>query len=145
MKIVGQNRRAKFDYEIQDTLEAGIVLTGAEAKSARGGHVQLQGSYVSFMNGQPVLKNAGISPYAYARNDGYDPKRDRPLLLKKSEIGKLHAASAEKGVAIIPLDMKAGRTIKVTIGIGRGRKRIDKRQRIKERETSRRMREGRDV
>lgn len=145
MKIVGQNRRARYDYEIQDTLEAGIVLTGAEVKSARGGHVQLQGAYVSFLNGQPVLKNAGIAPYAFARAEGYDPKRDRPLLLKKSEIERLEAAAHEKGVSIIPLDMRAGRTLKVTIGIGRGRKRIDKRQRIKERETSRRMREGRDV
>ncbi len=145
MKTVAQNRRARYDYEIQDTLEAGIVLTGAEVKSVRGGHVQLQGAYVSFLGGRPVLKNASIAKYAFATDDGYEPKRDRLLLLKKSELGRLQAASAEKGIAIIPLDMRAGRYAKLTLGIGRGRKRVDKRQRIKEREIGRKLREGGDV
>ncbi len=143
MKIVAQNRRARFDYEILDTVEAGLVLTGQEVKSCRLGQVSLAGSYVSFHSGKPILKAMKISPYAYASGlEGYDPGHDRGLLMKKSQIAKLQAASAEKGMSTIPLEVHADKFIKVLIGIGRGRKRIDKRQRIKEREVGRRLRTG---
>ena len=145
MKIVAQNRRARFDYEITDTVEAGIVLTGQEAKSARLGHVSLAGSYVSFLGGKPILKQVKISPYAYASGlEGYDPGHDRPLLLKKSELTRLESAQAEKGVSIIPLEVHSGKFIKILLGLAKGRKTIDKRQRIKERDVSRRMRMGRE-
>jgi SsrA-binding protein len=145
MKIVAQNRRAKFDYDIVDTVEAGIVLTGAEVKSCRLGQVSLAGSYVSFVSGFPVLKQAKISPYAYVGNQPeYEPGRDRKLLLRKSELERLDSSQAEKGVAIIPLEVKAGRHIKVLLGLAKGRKTIDKRQRIKDREMGKRMRMGRE-
>lgn len=141
MKIVAQNRRARFDYEISETLEAGIVLTGQEVKSARLGHINLAGSYVSFLQGHPVLKQAKISPYAFASGlENYEPGRDRPLLLKKSELARLEASQAEKGASIVPLEVKAGKFIKVVLGLAKGRKRVDKRQRIKEREMGKRMR-----
>lgn len=143
MKTVATNRRARFDYEILDTVEAGIVLTGQEAKSCRAGQVSMLGSYVSFASGVPVIKALKISPYKFASGlEGYDPGHDRGLLIMKSQIVKLQAASSEKGMSVVPLEVHAGRFIKVLIGIGRGRKRIDKRQHIKEREVSRRVREG---
>ena len=145
MKIVAQNRRARFDYEILDTVEAGIVLTGQEVKSCRLGQVSLLGSYVSFVSGSPILKAMKISPYAYASDlDDYDPGHDRPLLLKKNQIVKLQTSSSEKGMSVVPLEVHAGAFIKVLIGIGRGRKRIDKRQHIKEREVGRRLRSGKE-
>lgn len=144
-KLVAQNRRARFDYEILDTVEAGIVLTGQEVKSCRLGQVSLLGSYVSFVSGVPILKAMKISKYAYASDlDGYDPGHDRALLLKKNQIVKLQTSSSEKGMSVVPLEIHAGDFIKVLIGIGRGRKRIDKRQRIKEREIGRRVREGKN-
>ncbi len=146
MKTVAQNRRARFDYAITDTVEAGIVLTGPEVKSARLGNVSLAGSYLSFLGGKPVLRNASIAPYSYAAHDqDYQPGRDRVLLLKKAESDRLQAAVAEKGVTVVPLEVKAGKYVKVVLGVGRGRKTIDKRQRIRERETGRRLREGRDL
>ena len=141
MKVIADNRRARFDYDIVETVEAGIVLTGQEAKSCRLGNVSLLGSYVSFLNGHPILKQAKISPYPYASGlASYDPGRDRPLLLTRSELTRLDAAQAEKGMAIIPLSLHAGRYIKITLALARGRKRFDKRHRIKEREMDRRER-----
>ncbi len=142
MKVVAGNRRALFDFEILDKVEAGIVLTGQEVKSCRLGQVSLLGSYVSFVSGAPVLKAMKISKYAYASGlDGYDPGHDRPLLLSKAQSAKLESGSSEKGMTVVPLEVLAGKFIKVVIGIGRGRKRFDKRQRIKDREVSRRVRE----
>lgn len=146
MKVVADNRRARFDYAISDTLEAGVMLTGQEVKACRAGQVNLAGAYVTFLRDRPVLKKIKISPYKFASGlDDYDPERDRPLLLKKSEQRKLQSAVEEKGVTVIPLEVRAGKFIKVLIGLGRGRKKYDKRQKIKERETGRRMREGREV
>lgn len=145
MKTVAQNRRARFDYDIVETVEAGMVLTGAEVKSCRLGQISLAGSYVSFLHGRPTLKQAKISPYAYAgKNADYDPGRDRPILLKKSELERLQSAESEKGVTIVPLEVKAGRFIKIVLGLAKGRKKLDKRQKIKEREVGRRMRMGRE-
>lgn len=145
MKVVAQNRRARFDYEITDTVEAGLVLSGQEVKSCRLGQVNLSGGYVSFFGGKATLKQAKISPYKYAGPmPDYDPGHERMLLLKKTDLLKLEAKQNEKGVSIIPLEVRAGRFIKVLIGIGTGRKRVDKRQKTKERETSRRVREGRE-
>lgn len=142
MKVVAQNRRARFDYEITETFEAGIMLTGQEVKSCRLGQVNLAGSYVSFASGSPVLKQAKISPYKYAgKLQDYDPGHDRTLLLRSKEAERLEALQSEKGVSIIPLEVRAGKFIKVLIGVGRGRKKLDKRQKIREREISRRVRE----
>lgn len=146
MNIVAKNRRATFDYEILETVEAGIMLTGPEVKSCRLGQVSLLGSYVSFFGGKPILKQAKISPYKYAGPmPDYDPGHDRELLLRKNQAKKLEASQEEKGISIIPLEVHAGKFIKVVIGVGRGRKRHDKRQKIKERDVRRKMREGREV
>ncbi len=143
MKVVAKNRRARFDYQILDTVEAGIVLTGQEVKSCRLGHADLSGAYVSFLHDKPVLKQTKISPYPFASGiEDYQSGRDRDLLLKKSEAQKLQEQSEQKGISIIPLEILAGHHIKVLLGIGRGRKTIDKRQTIKEREMGKKIRKG---
>lgn len=143
MKTVAQNRRARYDYEILDTVEAGLMLSGQEVKSVRGGQMDLAGSYVSFASGKPVLKSAKIPPYKHATvPDGYNPGIDRQLLLKKTEIERLQSLADQKGVSIIPLEVKAGRFIKLIIGVGKGKKTLDKRRVIRERDVDRRLRRG---
>ena len=143
MKIVAHNRRARFDYEILETVEAGLVLSGPEVKSCRQGKVHIAGSYVSMRGADSiVLRNATIAAYPFARQEGYDPIRNRVLLLRKSEGEKMKRALQEKGVTVIPLEVRAGKFIKIVLGFGRGRKRHDKRERIKEREGQRQLRQG---
>ena len=143
MKVVASNRRARFDYEITETVEAGIMLTGQEVKSCRLGQVNLSGSFVSFFQGAPKIKHLKISPYKYAgKLRDYDAGRDRPLLIKKVELEKLEKASEEKGMTVVPLEVRAGRFIKILLGLCRGRKKIDKRQKIREREIIKRLRQG---
>lgn len=145
MKTI-QNRRARFDYEITETVEAGLMLTGQEVKACRDGHVDLNGAYVSFASGKPVIKNLKIMKYKFASGlDGYEPGHDRALLLNKKEIEKLSGASNEKGISIVPLEVRAGRHIKLLVGLGRGRKNIDKRRVIKERDVEKRMKQGREI
>lgn len=146
MKTVASNRRARYDYDIIDTIEAGILLHGQEVKSCRAGNVNLAGAYVSFLAQKPTLKGCHIAPYRHASNlDDYTPERERTLLLHKKEIAKLHAALAEKGVSLIPIEMKAGRHIKVILGLGKGKKRHEKKQKKKETDIKRRLREGREI
>ena len=144
VKTVAQNRRARFDFEILETVEAGLMLTGPEVKSCRMGHVHLAGAYVSFRDGKPFLKNATVSKYPFAANIAHEEHRERPLLLKASEIRKMQAATEEKGIAVVPLEIHVGRFVKVLLGIGRGRKKTDKRQRIKEREVERKLKSGQE-
>ena len=140
---MAKNKRVRFDYEILEELEAGMILTGQEVKSVRAGNADLKGAYVSFLGSKPILKNSTIQPYKYASNlTGYDPGRDRELLLRKGELEKLRAASEEKGISVLPLEFRSGRMIKVLLGVGRGRKTIDKRRRIKEREVEKKIRKG---
>lgn len=144
MKVVAQNRRARFDYEILDTVEAGLMLTGQEVKSCRLGHCDLKGSYVSFTGERPMLRQMTIRPYTHAGNlPDYQPSRERELLLKKTEIATLQQASEEKGLTIVPLEVRVGRFIKVFLAVARGRKRFDKRQKIKERDVQKRLRQER--
>jgi len=144
MKVIAENRRARFDYEILETVEAGIMLTGPETKSCRAGHVNLAGAYVTFRDGKAVLKNVSIAPYRFAANVPHDERRDRVLLLKAVELKKLMARAEEKGLTVVPLAMHVGRFVKVLLGIGRGRKKTDKRQRIKEREVARKLKQTGD-
>ncbi len=145
MKAVAQNRRATHDYEIVDTFEAGILLEGQEVKSCRAGNVNLAGSYVSLHTGTPVLKDAKIAKYQYASNlDDYEVGRDRQLLLKKNELQKIQKELQEKGVSLIPLKVLAGKHIKVVLGLGRGKKKYDKRQKKKEQDVARRIQRGED-
>lgn len=142
MKIVASNRRAKFDYDILDTVEAGVMLTGGEVKSCRAGQVDLRGSYVSFFSGKPVLRQAKIQPYRFAAHADAATDRDRPLLLNKREAEKLAALSDQDGITLIPIEVRAGKFIKVLIAVAKGRKTIDKRRKIKEKEVTRRLRRG---
>lgn len=136
-KIV--NKIAQRDYEILKTYVAGIVLTGAEVKSIRLGQASLKGSHVKFLKGLPMLVNAQVTPYKYSRQVDEDSKRSRALLLKKREIDQLIGFSQQKGLSIIPLSLLSQRTIKLEIGVGRGRKKYEKRDQIKKRDQKREM------
>lgn len=141
-KTVAENRRARYDYDILETAEAGIILTGPEVKSCRMGRVNIAGAYVSFLGKTPRLKGANISLYPYARVPEYDPHRERILLLRAREAERLWSFAEQKGCTVIPLKVTAGKYVKVFLGVARGRKRYDKRERIKEREVNRRLRQG---
>ena len=139
MNVLAKNKDAFFNYAIEKQIEAGIVLTGQEVKSAKGGNVSLKGAHVTIHGNEAYLTNAHISPYKYAGElPNYDPTRSRKLLLKKSEISGLIGKSKQQGMAVVPLELytKQG-LIKVKLGIGRGKKRYDKREAIKKREQER--------
>lgn len=135
---IAQNRRARHDFEILSTYEAGIVLTGSEIKAVREHKVQLQGSYARIKGGEVWLADAHIAPYANAGYSQHNPTRDRKLLLHKKEIGKINEQLGEKGLTLVPLAMyfKRGKA-KVELGVARGLKRYDKRERIQERDVER--------
>lgn len=138
--VLLDNARARFEYEISDTLVAGVVLSGGEVKSLRGKHGSLAGSFVKIIGDEMWLVNVQISPYPYADNTEYDPKRSRKLLLKRREILKLKTEAQQKGRIMVPLRVEAmGHYIKVVIGIGRGRNSGDKRAVVKKREQDREL------
>ena len=139
-KIVAENRRARFDYEILETVEAGLILTGPEVKSCRMGRVSLAGAYVSFLHGTPRIKGMDIALYPFASVPDYEPRRERLLLLSKREALRLWSFAEQRGLTVIPLELRAGKYIKLLLGVGRGRKKGDKRQKIREREMERRLR-----
>lgn len=140
IKIVAENKKARFDYHIEDTYEAGLVLLGSEVKSVRAGQVTLKDSYVSFRNGEAYLQKAHISVYAASSYNNHEPERLRKLLLHKLEIQKIERAITEKGYTCVPLKvyLKGGR-IKVEIALVRGKKHGDKRESIKSRESEREL------
>ena len=136
MPILAQNKRAYFDYEIIETFEAGMALIGQEVKAIKTGHISLKGSYVVIKDSEVFLIGANIPPYQpkNAPKD-YEPQRSRKLLLKKSEIKYLTGKSKQKGLTLIPLKVYTKRgKIKLEFGIGRGKKKSDKREAIKKRE-----------
>jgi SsrA-binding protein len=138
-KTVTVNRKARYDYHIDETVEAGLVLTGSEVKSIRGGHVNLKDSFARISRGQASLVNVHISPYDPAHRENHDPTRTRKLLMHKREIERLEGKLNERGLTLIPLKLyfnDRGRA-KVELGLGRGKKLYDKRQTIKEREAKR--------
>ncbi len=140
VKIITTNRKARHEYTIEDTLEAGVVLTGTEVKSLREGRANLQDAYCAVEGGEMILRNAHISPYAHGNLFNHDPLRPRKLLLHRKEIEQWRKATEQKGYTIIPLKLyfKNGR-VKVEIGLARGKKLYDKRQDIAERDTKRRI------
>ena len=141
MKTLATNKRARFDYEITETFEAGIKLTGAEVKSVKEGHLSLKGAHAAFTKAGPVLLNAYINPYKPAANAAYDPERSRPLLLHKREISRLRGKVQEQGLTIVPIRVYTKRNlIKVELGLGKGKKKHDKRESIKKREQEREIR-----
>lgn len=138
MKIVAQNRKAFHDYSIEETIEAGIVLTGTEVKSLREGKANLKDSYVLIKNGEVLLLNCHISPYTHGNIMNHDPVRTRKLLLHKKEIARIQGKALQKGYSLIPLKVyfKESRA-KVEIGLARGKKMYEKRESIKKREADR--------
>ncbi|MDP1678388.1 MAG: SsrA-binding protein SmpB [Bacteroidota bacterium] len=145
-RIAISNRKARFEYEILDTFESGIVLVGSEVKSLRQGKANLQDSYALVKNGEVWLLNMHINPYEQANQFNHDPLRTRKLLLNKSEIAKLQIKTNEKGLTLIPLKLYFKKGIaKVELGIGKGKKLYDKRESIKERDVTREMQRAKHV
>lgn len=145
MRVLASNKKAYFDYDIQEKLEAGIVLTGAEVKSAKLKRVSLKGAYVvPFPNGEIMLINATISPYQVNNTpDSYDPRRPRKLLLKRKQIDFFIGKEKQKGLTLIPLRMYTKHNlIKVEVGLAHGKKKFDKRAKIKKREAERKIRKA---
>ncbi len=147
MPVFAVNKRANFDYEIGDSFEAGLVLYGPEVKSIKTGHVSLKGAFVTVKAGtgtnpEIFLTNAHIPKYAKATTiTEYDPDRPRKLLLKSREISRLLGKKQEQGLALVPIKLYSKRDlIKLEFGIGRGKKKHDKREDIKKRDTEREMR-----
>lgn len=140
IKIIAQNKKARFNFHILDKFEAGIVLTGPEIKSIRQGNVTLTESYVRPIRGEIFLLGCHITPYSFSADSKYDATRPRKLLLHESEIDKLRGRVEEKGLTIVPLSLylKKGRA-KLEIAIARGKDAPDKRDSIKERESKREM------
>jgi SsrA-binding protein len=136
--LVASNRRALHDYEILEKVEAGLVLLGPEVKSLREGRANLSDSYAVLRRGEAYLVNAHVSPYAQASRENPDPRRERKLLLNRSEIRRLAGKVAERGLTIVPLSLyfKNGRA-KVELGLARGKRVYDKRQSLKRREQER--------
>ncbi|MFO0920506.1 MAG: SsrA-binding protein SmpB [Candidatus Saccharimonadales bacterium] len=131
------NRRAKFDYNLQDDYVAGIVLTGGETKSLRKGHGHLRGSYVTFKNNEPYLTNATITGDSSIIINEEDQTKARKLLLKKKEINQLLAAK-NQGLTVVPIELLIkGKYIKLRISAGKGKKLYDKREVIKKRDQNR--------
>lgn len=136
------NKKAKFDYEILDTLEAGLVLSGHETKAIRNNQINLKGSFISFHKNEAYLTNAHISKYKYAGSvKDYDPTQNRKLLLSRKEIDLLQGKAQEKGLTIVPISVyNRGSYIKIEIGIAKGKKKHDKRKTIKDRQQKRDLR-----
>lgn len=140
IKIVADNRKARHDYFIEDTFEAGIVLKGTEVKSLRAGRANLKDSYARIINGEVWAINMHISPYAFAYYGNHEPRRQRKLLLHKSEIKRLYGKVNEMGYALIPMRLyfKEGKA-KLLLGLARGKKKHDKRETIRRRDQEREL------
>ena len=140
IKVVARNRRARHEYAVEETIEAGLELMGSEVKSLRDGSANLSDSYAMPDKGQVWLHNFNISPYKAASTLGHEPLRKRRLLLNKREIEKLSVKVKERGYSLVPLQVyfKNG-WAKVELGIARGKSTIDRREDIKERETRREL------
>ncbi len=137
-KIIAENRKARFDYFIEDTYECGIVLQGTEVKSVKNGNISFPDAFAEITNGEVWVKNFHISEYSFSSIFNHDPDRPKKLLLHAEEIKRLTRRVEEKGCTLIPLDfyLKDGR-VKVTLGVCKGKKMYDKRSSIKDRDIQR--------
>lgn len=140
IKIITENKKARFDYQIGEKFEAGIALKGSEIKSIRNQTPSIQEAYIAFMGDEVFLQKSKISPYQASSYNNHEPERLRKLLLNRSEINKILTGITEKGMACIPLKMyfKNG-LIKLEIALGKGKNKGDKRQSIKRRDANREM------
>lgn len=137
-KVAAQNRKARYDYFIEETIECGIVLSGTEVKSVRAGKVSMSESYAMIRSGEVFIVNMHINPYEQGNIFNKDPLRDRKLLLHKNEITRLIGYVQQDGLALVPLKVYFKRNkVKVLLGIARGKKKHDKRQDIAERDAKR--------
>lgn len=144
-KIVARNRKARHEYDVHETFEAGIVLRGPEVKSVRDGKIGFQDAFARVEGGEVFLYNLHISPYEQANRYNADPLRTRKLLLHRSEIRGLIGKVEEKGLTLIPLDLYFKRGYaKVRLGLARGRKLYDKREKLKRRTQEREARRAMD-
>ena len=149
MKILASNRRARHEYRIESTVEAGLVLGGSEVKAIRLGRIQLREGWIDFRDGEAWLMDTHVGEYAPATHFRHEPVRPRKLLLHQAEIKKLHRRVREKGYTLVPLDvhLTPRGLLKLTIGLGKGKQAVDKRHDLKkrdqEREIAREMRERR--
>ena len=140
IKVVSTNRKARHDYAIEDTLEAGLVLTGSEIKSIRAGHANLREAYVTHRDGEMWLLNMHISSYDRAGRFGHEPLRPRRLLMHRREIDRWADKVLTRGYTIVALRLYLRRGVaKIEIGLARGKRKYDKRQAIAERDAQRRM------
>ena len=139
-RAIATNRRARHEYSILETFEAGLALRGTEVKSLRAGLVNFKDSYATVRNGEVWWLGCHINPYSHGTDANHDPERDRKLLLHRKEISRLTGKVAERGLTLIPMRLyfKSGRA-KLEIGLARGKKLHDKRSAIKEREVRREM------
>jgi SsrA-binding protein len=139
-KIVSTNRKARHDYEILDTYEAGLVLTGSEIKSIRAGHVNLREGFVQMRGNELWLLNTHIATYDQAGQFGHDPLRPRKLLLHRKEINRIAARVQEKGLTIVPTMLYLTRGLaKVEIALARGKRQYDKRESLRRRDSQRQI------
>jgi SsrA-binding protein len=137
-KIIAENRKARFDYFIEDSYECGIVLQGTEVKSVKNGNISFPDAFAEIINGEVWVKNLHISEYSFSSIFNHNPDRAKKLLLHAEEIKRLTRRVEEKGCTLIPLDfyLKDGR-VKVTLGVCKGKKMYDKRASIKDRDIQR--------
>lgn len=140
IKLVCRNRKAYFEYHIDDLYEAGLVLKGTEVKSLRLGKANIEDSYARFRDGEVFLLNAHISPYPHASTENHEPTRPRKLLLHRQEMKRLLGKLTERGYTLIPLKLyfKNGHA-KVELGLAKGKKKFDKRESIRRREEQREL------
>lgn len=140
MKVLAKNKRATYDYALDERIVAGLVLSGDEVKSIRAGHVSLKGAFIILRDNEAYLTGAQITPYAHANDRGtLDPTRQRKLLLHRRQINQL-IGEKQHGLSVVPTALLQDRRhIKLEIGIGRGKKEYDKRESIKARDTSREL------
>lgn len=140
-KLIANNKKARFEYHIEDTFEAGIVLTGTEIKSIRAGKANIKESYAKIIKGEVFIIGMHISPYEQGNIFNVDPLRDRKLLLHRKQINKLSSELSQQGMALLPLKLYIndnGRA-KLELGLGRGKKLYDKRKDIAKKDADRRM------
>jgi SsrA-binding protein len=142
MPTLAENKKAKFEYEILDTFEAGLMLLGHEVKSARAGSMSLRGAYVTIARGDAWLIGAHIARYPQAGpQPEYDPERSRKLLLHKREIAKLAGKLEQKGLTLVPISAYTkGSKIKISFGLARGKKQFEKKETLKRRDVDREIR-----
>lgn len=138
VKTIATNRKARHDYHIDDTFEAGMVLTGTEIKSIRAGRVNLRDSYATVKEGELWLLNAHIAPYDQGTYANHEPRRPRKLLMHRREINRIAGKLQEKGFTLVPLRLYMKNNLaKVELGLARGKKQYDKRAALRQRETRR--------